>query len=329
MDSRIVKQLRILTGRHAGTRLRLTHPHYTIGAGDDTDVQILDWKHQTVTLSIEEGSNVIRLALAGSAQGAAPEATALEDFAPRCFGDVVLCAGPANDKAWPSDVQLLKRMLEPRKPAVAASGRPSYRLLTLGGAASALMLAGFTSVVVNHTREAQAREQPLPLSREVTIALQRAGFVDLQVVGKDDTHVTVSGLVPGQAELQRVQAIAQTFPGGAVLARVSIANDISRAISDALQSSSVRVDYRGDGVFVVDGEAPDLQVLRASVDRIAHDIGPAVKRIDVAVKAAPAAEQAHLDAMLVTRDIQYVQTRDGTKHLVVTSPAGASGPDLD
>jgi len=151
----------------------------------------------------------------------------------------------------------------------------------------------------------------------------------LEVDAKDGAHATISGLVPGQAALQRIQALAKGFPAGAVVTRVSTADDVSRAISDALQITSVRVDYRGAGVFAVSGEAPDAKTLSASVQRIAHDIGPAVKRIDVAVKEAPAAETAHLDAMLVTPELQYVQTRDGTKHLIVSSPAGASWPVVE
>lgn len=326
-----MKQLRILTGRHAGARIRLTHRHCTLGAGDDTDVQISDWKQQTVTLTLDEGSNVIRIALAGGTGGAAMRETQLEDFVPRCFGDIVVCAGPASDKPWPTDLQLLKRLLREQKAArrPGPARLPSLRLLSAGGAAGALLLGGFIALVLHQTRLAEAREHQVPLPQRVAAALAQAGLAGLTVSGQDGSQVIVSGLVPGQAELARVRALTLGFGDADVVARVGTAADVGRAISDALASNSLQVAYQGDGIFVVSGEAPDVDLLRTQVTRIAQDIGPAVRRIDVVAHAAPAAERAHLDAMLVAPDLQYVQTRDGTKHLVVASPAGASAATLE
>src|SRR5205085_8139893 len=99
-----MKQLRILTGRHAGAHLRLTHRRYALGAGDDSDVQISDWKQQPVILTVDEDNDVIRMAIEAAGAGAARRETVLEDYMPRRFDDIVLCVGAADDHAWPGDV---------------------------------------------------------------------------------------------------------------------------------------------------------------------------------------------------------------------------------
>ena len=283
-----MKQLRILTGRHAGARLRLTHQRYTLGAGNDTDVQISDWKHTPVVLMIDECSDVIRMAIeADDAQ--AGRATALEDFVPRRFGDIVLCVGSGDDNAWPGDVELLQRLMRParnRAQAGAPSGRP-------------------------------------PLQVRVAGALAREGLNGLSAEAAGDAKVVVSGLVNSHREIERAHAVLREFGETAVVNRYASADDLTRSISDALADASLNVRYEGSGVFLVQGAVRDVDALHSIVGRIGSDIGPLVKRIDIDVKELPPAERAHLDAMLMSPDLQYVQTPDGTKHLVVVSTAAS------
>src|ERR1700712_2479480 len=107
-----MKQLRILTGRHAGARIRLSRPRYSIGPGADADLRISDWKQAPVTLEFDKDSNVIQI-LEGTTigRGAATALTlALPDFHPLRFGDVALAAGPLDDSLWPGDLDILKRL---------------------------------------------------------------------------------------------------------------------------------------------------------------------------------------------------------------------------
>ena len=99
------KELRILTGFHAGARIKLNPTTMSIGAEATADILIQDWNEGTMQLATDAQDRVTI-----AAAGAAEAPSTLDDFAPRRFGDVVLCAGP-QDAPWPSDVQLLETML--------------------------------------------------------------------------------------------------------------------------------------------------------------------------------------------------------------------------
>ena len=91
-----MKQLRILTGLHAGVQLRLTRRQYRIASDEDADLQISDWAHAPLLLTFEEEGSDVSPALHLIADDGTPARTTagalglLEDFLPRRFGDIVL-----------------------------------------------------------------------------------------------------------------------------------------------------------------------------------------------------------------------------------------------
>ncbi len=109
-----MKQFRILTGQHAGARIDLTPTRQHISADDTADIQLLDWTAEPVVIDAgDDGMVHIATASAGAQSSAV-----LADFTPRRFGDVVLCAGPA-DATWPADADIIAR-LAPAAAVVAA-----------------------------------------------------------------------------------------------------------------------------------------------------------------------------------------------------------------
>jgi type III secretion protein D len=314
-----MKQLRILTGRHAGARLRLIRQRSTVGNGPDADVQIADWRHPPVLLSFEEGTGVVRLSHARP--GAASREAVLEDFMPRRFDDIVLCVGPDDDAAWPSDVELLGRLLKRRPQAQQRRPRRGAGGWAVAGAACTVLLASFGGVLTQGGQKAEARAPAAPLQVRVSSALARAGLHEL-VVREAGRQVTVEGLVATAADVGRVRAVLRGFGPGAVVHRYAAASELAQAFTDALADPLLRVRYAGSGVFTVEGRTADVQGLRESASRIAADLGPLVRRVDVAVTELPPPQRVHVDAMLVAGDLRYVQTRDGTKHLIVSSPEG-------
>jgi len=319
-----MKQLRILTGRHAGARLRLTRAECTLGSADDLDVQISDWKGRPVVLTMDEGSDVVRI---GSMNGQGRERTTeLESLVPRRFDDIVLCVGPAEDAAWPSDVDLLKRMLKRPRRRTQPAGRRLRTTALAGGIACSLMLAGFGVLLMDATRSAHASAPVTPLHVQVAAALARDGMASLQV-RESDGRVLVEGLVKSSADLAQVRQTLRRFDEGRILHRYAAASSIAQSISDALSDPALQVSYRGGGVFLIEGGVVDVDRLRTTASRIAGDIGPLVRRIDVAVAELPPPSRVHVDAMLVSDGLKYVQTRDGTKHLIVSSTGtGDAGP---
>jgi type III secretion protein D len=328
-----MKQLRILTGRHAGSRLRLLGTRCTLGASEDADVQVSDWRHAPVSLTVEEGSKVVWMTTMDSEGQAAPRATALEDLVPRRFDDIVICVGPADDAAWPSDVVLLKRLLQARKKKPSSSkaaSRGGSRTIApaavLSGLACTVLLGALVSLLTNGPKQAEAHTPAVPLQVRVAGLLAREGFNELgaQEAGR---RVVVTGLVGGPSELARARALLQRFGESEVVHKYASASDLARSIADALADPSLNVRYEGNGVFLIEGAVRNVEGLRSTADRIAADVGPLVRRIDISVHELPPAERARIDAMLVSGDLRYVQTPDGTKHLMVLSPA-ASNPAM-
>jgi type III secretion protein D len=331
-----MKQLRILTGRHAGARLRLVRQHSTLGKGPEADLQIADWNHQPVTLTVEQGTDVVRLSYVGGSSGQTRE-TVLDDLVPRRFDDIVLCVGPSDDAAWPADVELMSHLLKP-KHVRAAKGRAGAAKVgqrrrggawaLAGGFACTVMLAGFSMLVAHGGNKAEARVSSQPLQLRVSGALARAGFDELKV-REAGRRVAVEGLVNTNADLARVHALMQPFGETAVLHKYAAASDIAQSIVDALADSQLTVKYEGHGVFTIEGRVIDVSRLRDSARRIASDLGPMIKRIDVAVTELPPPQRVKVDSMLVAGDVRYVQTRDGTKHLIVTSPENGRSATSD
>lgn len=122
----MTRQLRILTGYHAGARLDLPPGRHVIGADEHADVHISDWQGAAVAIVFAEDGTVTLASMADHAGRDAAGVTdpvPLHDFIPVRRGDIVLCVGPA-DTAWPAEVRLLEAMFRPAPaaPPVAAAG---------------------------------------------------------------------------------------------------------------------------------------------------------------------------------------------------------------
>ncbi|WP_186830349.1 hypothetical protein [Mitsuaria sp. TWR114] len=75
-----MKQLRVLTGVHAGVHLPLSASTYRIAADEQADIQLVDWHAEPLILELTENGQVLVLAapLNGSLNGspiATPGAT--------------------------------------------------------------------------------------------------------------------------------------------------------------------------------------------------------------------------------------------------------------
>lgn len=334
-----MKQLRILTGQHAGVQLRLTRRHYRIASDDEADLQITDWTQPPLLLMFEEeGSDVSPALHLIDDQGQPADLLGrLQDFLPRRFGDVVLCAGP-DAAAWPSDLTLMDALMRPAAQdvtrqgagtAAAAAGRLSRstrpRWMISAVVAGAALLAAMSAVLSTQTA-ASPTPRPDPME-QVAGALRQAGVQGL-VVRRVDQRLVVEGLLAGSAEMARTRAALQPFGEQQLLHRYASAADIVRQIGDALNRPGLQVEYRGQGVFAVVGESTDPTGLRDEVRRISADIGPLVRRIDVSVEQTLPTARVRMGAMLGGDGLRYVQTADGTKHLSLWTPPedGAAVP---
>jgi len=317
-----MKQLRILTGLHAGARLRLLNRTYRIADDDEADLQISDWRHVPITLQIEEGKPTMLLVAAPDRDA---EASELADFAARRFGDIVLCTGPEGG-AWPSDLELLSQLVQPAATTPAAGkdpgGKPLTRsphgtMLIAGAIAATALLAGFTTIVVRASTTAPKVQETTNLQARVWQAVESSKMpgVSVQQIG---SQVAVEGLLPDNESVARLRTTLQPFAAESLVHRYASATDVARSITEALGNPGLTASYRGQGVFVVGGSSLALDKVRESTQRIAADLAPLVQRIDIAAAELPPPERVPVGAMLSANGLQYVQTRDGVKHLVMT-----------
>ena len=323
-----MKQLRVLTGRHAGVQITLTASKYRIAADEQADIQLVDWPVQPLELELLEEGNVLTITLnqADMSDMADRLTQPFADFEPRRFGDVVLCVGPVG-VAWPSDMELLERLMRSATKATHAvrdAAASSWaRVASVVAAVTALAAGGAFGAVSLHNKLAPKEVVlPEPLVSQVSRLVSGAGLHDVAVRAAAE-RVVVEGLLADSAEVLTLRQQLAQFPSELIEHRYAAASEITQSISDALGTPGLVVSYRGRGVFEVSGRAMYLDKVRAAANRIAADLAPLVRGIEVAASEAPAPDTVPVGAMLSTDGLNYVQTRDGAKHLsLLPDPTG-------
>ncbi|MCY0387056.1 hypothetical protein OVY01_07375 [Robbsia sp. Bb-Pol-6] len=343
----MTKQIRILTGCHAGARLNLRHGTWSLGDHPDADIQISDWEAEQMILDYREDGTVM-FGAAQAAGGATRLAERLHDLLPRRCGDIALCVGPA-DAHWPSDMELLQAMLAeaPRAPAAPkddidatalparAPKRFSKRMVRTGACAATVAgMIGFTLLLTTgQSGKADAAIRPAgmtPAERQrnkVEVALRRLHQPDLHAE-RSDGHVVVSGIVPTAADaLATTRALRQLSSDDdavEVETHFAVADSVADDLRSSLGEDGITVRYLGGGAFAVSGVTRDLTRTRATLARARTDYGTAIRRIDDTLTQNALPPQ-NVNAMLDSDDVRYVQLQDGTKSFAA-EPSSPPGP---
>jgi type III secretion protein D len=312
-----MKQVRILTGVSAGAQLTLQVSGLKLGNGEEFDFTIDDWNHAPIELVIDEGGNVSAHVLTGNeANGRGELLCRLDDFVPHRFFDIVLCCGPVHGD-WPSDMSLLEALMRPAAPAPApAPASKPWRMAAALGLCAASLLGVFGAVVARHIAAEQQRQPDEPLLGQVARAIEDLPFRGLVATSEGDM-VVVEGMLESSAQVNATRAALLRFPRPRIAHRYAAADQTVRSIVEALGVSGLTVEYRGAGVFAVLGQSQKLPMLREAVQRVAGDLGPLVKRIDVDVAALPPPERIPVGSVMAAEGLQVVETRDGAKYLTL------------
>jgi type III secretion protein D len=324
-DSLMSKELRVLTGFHAGAQIQLTTTTVSIGAAAAADILISDWSGGMMQLAMDtEGRVTI-----GAADDAAA-AVALDDFAPRRFGDVVLCAGP-RAALWPSDLQLLQAMLN--APEQAAGGaapadtgkplapaarpkRPSW--LRTGVAAMLIGSVGAGALVLAAGSSSQAAEHPpSPVTiADLQRALDRLHDTNIALHAQPNGFVA-TGIVPNAAGVRAAHASLQLIAGNRLRWQVKPADDIARELAESLHEPHIKVRYAGGGRFEVAGNTGQLNAVREVVERFRNDMAPLALSIAVNVtRTDELGVSGSIDSALTADNVRYVESSDGSKNFV-------------
>lgn len=347
----MTKQIRILTGCHAGARLNLRHGIWSLGSEADADIQISDWEAEQMMLDYREDGTVMFGAMQG-ASGLARLAEPLRDLVPRRCGNIALCVG-AVDATWPSDMELLQIMLTPapQVPAPSATDmaaaqsapRPARRFgsRAMQAGACAVSVAGiigftllFSTGQSGKATAAIRAPEPTPEQRQLATvkdALRGLHQPDLHVTrNSSNGRLVVSGIVPTAADAlattRALHKLTQEAAGYEVDTRFAVADSIADDLRSSLGDDGIDVRYLGAGAFAVTGVTRDVARTRAILARTRTDYGSAIRRIDDELTQSTVPTQ-NVGAMLDSDDVRYVQLLDGTKSFMAETAPPVAPPE--
>ncbi|MEO6921859.1 MAG: HrpD5 family protein [Collimonas sp.] len=337
------KQIRILTGHHSGAVINLAIGDTSIGCDATSEIHISDWNAPTMLLTLDVQGKVA----IGASNNSEPLAQAqLEDFEPRSFSDIVLCAGPA-DATWPSDISLLRlvcaqqteqpteqQAMSENFPDQAPASRHPVKAVPIWarhGTISWLVLASSLLAAVTATAMIVPGANPL---RSVVLPQPQASLERLKLavahlnqdgltITEQDGVVNVSGIVKQEAAAAKIYQAAHAFAAGHLKWNVRAADEVVRDLKESLRAPDVSVQYKGDGVFAVTGTVLHPEAVHKVIEQFRADLGPLVKQVDVNVlRADEIATAKDIGSALAVDGLQYFASSDGTKSFV--SPQHAS-----
>jgi len=325
--STALKELRVLSGTHAGASLDLTAGSHSLGASPDSDISIADWGFESLTLRVDQDATVVAQWSAGS-----PHALRFDDWAPVDFAGVILCLGPTG-KDWPERAQLMQALRSVEAaiaPPVAAraAARPLDRRLVAWGGTSLVALVAAGWIATASSEPHQARVPTLRVAgADLQSALDHTTKNRLQV-SEASGALVVDGVVDDARQAQlAMQAIDGVPHSIKVVRRFSVASEIAETIRTSVGLANAHIDYHGNGVFSFTATTPDVAATQAEINRVAVDLAPTVRRIDAVLEEPPMPHPplpAVLSALTTEDGIDVMETRDGVKHLVLSAPSPSS-----
>jgi type III secretion protein D len=320
----MMKLLRILTGVHAGAELRLSAGTHRIGADDDADIRISDWRGPDLVLTVDDSGVVsarsvtpepatvaaeeLATALSdeggGTAGTSAPDGSSpaaagvletpdtpdtstvlLVDYVPMQFGDTVICIG-WPDSAWPSDLDLLSTLLI--KPAQARREAERSRQRKLVGIVLGCAMLGAVIVIGSVLMTTMVSRAALP--HDAAGLAQRVNTA-LAAAHMNELHaqalgssVTVTGMVATPDDDATVRKLLARLSSTSILRHYDIAQNDMRNIEDSLGVQGVHVVYAGHGAFDVTGKAARPADVEAAVTRLRRDLSDNVKALHLRVE---------------------------------------------
>ncbi len=338
----MTKEIRLLTGRHAGARIQLNPTQMRIGNDDEAEIQISDWDQPTMLLSQHEDGS---LTIADAAHHGEP--IALEDFKPHRFGYIVVCAGE-TDEEWPTDIELLESLLVPApipEPEVEAELEPESALgfaadqatapadmlqaapkhrrgaHVAGVVAVAMLAVGSAGIALPAVLHPRTGVSPHGIVQQPTVdqlqrALGRLHQADVTVTPAG-SRFDVVGVVPDSTSEALVRTALETIAPGRIVWRLGCVDQITRDLQESLNDPTLQVHYLGNRAFGVSGIAKDTSAAQATLMQMSADLKPMVTQ--VAQQFTPDDRMAMptaVESLLAVDDLQYVEAGDGTKQFI-------------
>jgi type III secretion protein D len=301
-----MKQIRILTGAHAGARLDLAPGDYRIGTDPGADLQLLDWPGAEARLQVD-ADGAVRI------EQPPGEQVWLVDHVPMPFGKIALCMGD-SDGPWPDDLALLSTLYLKPEPTAAQRRRKAVGTALACLMLGSLVVAGGALLLPGQTHAAAVPD--LHAQRHALESALAAAHLDGLRVSDDGATLHLSGLVTTAAEDLQLRNLLAHLQLGRVERAYDVAQNDARGIEDALGVAGARVRYAGHGEFEVGGVVRSREQLEAAISRVRPDLDANVKAIRLAADLAYSDTlPGEFSEVMSADDITYGQTPDGVKHL--------------
>ncbi len=320
-----MKILRVLTGSHAGARLALSDGTWQLSSPTDevpTETSLCitleDWRSAPASVRLEDGAAQIR-------QADGPW-DAWPDLAPRRFGDTVLCIG--EDSAdWPADMVLLAPLMQATvavacTPEASFSTEPARRAWRWRGALVAMASAGTLAIVIASpsqlpdsmpkelVRNATATASLAASTAERVRAALAAAHVDGLEASVEGSQIRVTGMLESLQDDARARAALLQFRGIA-MADWQLVPELLDTLRSALHAQGATVRHLGQGRFMVEGTLQRPDLVRETAARLAQDLAPGVRSIEVDV--AQPTVRPRVAAQLEAGTTRYAIRPDGAK----------------
>lgn len=317
-------EFRVLTGLHAGARLKLTPGKHCLGMGPDADIRISDWDAAPLLIELDQYGVLTTMPSVPEEDQGNVLPSVWEAFETMRFGAVVLCAGPLGAR-WPDDIALLTSVLQPMpvpgsQTESAKKGRiskPHWFVLGTG----AMVAAGMV-LMLQVNRSTQAAELPVIQQKDL-LAQVRDSVRDLRQpelqISRKGGIVIVSGLVENAADSSVVKQVLGRYDPSQVHASFSVASDVVQNLQESLADGNLAVSYRGNGIFEVSGTTKNAKQVQRIVEQVRADLGTNINRIDTPIVAAAPDYPSNVDTAMSAGNVRYTETSDGTKHFVPTN----------
>ncbi|CAN5560875.1 secretion-associated protein [soil metagenome] len=321
-----MKMLRVLTGSHAGAQLALSDGSWHVSAPADEApmeaslcITLEDWRSAPISICLTDG--IVQI------QHVEGHSNVWPDLTPRRFGDTVLCINE-DGADWPADAMLLAGLLPSDASAVAcvsdtsSSMTSARRAWRWRGVLVAMVSAGTLAIVIaspsqlpdslpkEQIRNALATASLASSTAEHVRAALAAARVDGLETGVEGSQVRVTGMLESLQDDTRARAALLQFRGVAI-ADWQLAPELLDTLRSALHAQGATVRYLGQGRFVVEGTLQRPDLVRDTAARLAQDLAPGVRSIDVDVTQPTV--HPRLAAQLETGTTRYAIRPDGTK----------------
>ncbi|MFM0733743.1 secretion protein SctD [Paraburkholderia sediminicola] len=348
-----MKALRVLTGIHAGAQIRLTVGSYRLGGAEDADICISDWQVGELVLTLGE-DGVARLCLDGGEEVLVPDFVAVpygdvvfcvgpDDVAwPRdldLLAPLWRTAEPDAPAAQATQTEehahaqrqeqeaapQLKPELTDREARLPLRPLPRAKALRTAGFALActvlivaLSTAGVLMAGSQSTEAANVKFDPDATARLLAEALHRAGLNELTVKPRGG-QVIVRGIVRTADDSDSARRLMDQLARGKALREYDVAQQDAVNIQQSLGDTGAHVEYKGKGVFLVSGTVPSMKKFHALLANVKPDLDANIRRLDVDVKEARSTiPDARYSEVVSVGGLRYIETPDGTKHLLDT-----------